>query len=71
MSRGARRASCENVGRMITPIQGGHVSQDTYWCHAVRSITAFSPNRIGEYDSHYRTHRRIYYRTYCRAILLQ
>ena len=33
---------------------GRIVSQDTYWCHTVSAFTAFSPNRIGEYDSHYR-----------------
>ena len=34
---------------------------DTYWCHTVSVFTAFSPNRIGECDTYYRT----YYRTYC------
>ena len=35
------------------------VAQDTYWCHAVSVFTAFSPNRVGEYDSHYRIYCRI------------
>ena len=30
------------------------VAQDTYWCHTVSAFTAFSPNRIGEYDSYSR-----------------
>jgi len=32
----------------------GVLSQDTYWCHTVSAFTAFSPNRIGEYDTYYR-----------------
>ena len=33
---------------------GGKLSQDTYWCHTVSVFTAFSPNRIGECDTHCR-----------------
>ena len=29
----------------------GVCPQDTYWCHTVSVFTAFSSNRIGEYDS--------------------
>ena len=36
------------------------LSQDTYWCHTVSVSTAFSPNRIGEYDSYCRTNCCIY-----------
>ena len=32
------------------------MSQDTYWCHTVSVFTAFSPNRIGEYDSYCRVY---------------
>ena len=30
------------------------LSQDSYWGHTVSVFTAFSPNRIGEYDTHCR-----------------
>ena len=42
-------------------MSGRILSQDTYWCHTVSVFTAFSPNRIGEYD----TYCRIYCSTSC------
>ena len=35
---------------------GRTLSQDTHYCHTVSDFTAFSPNRIGEYDSHCRVY---------------
>ena len=45
---------------MLTP-KFKCMMQDTYWCHAVSVFTAFSSNRIGEYD----TYCRIYCSTNC------
>ena len=57
----------ESCARFVTKKGFGRMLQDTYWCHTVRSITAFRPNRIGECDVYYRTHCRTYYRTYHRV----
>ena len=45
---------CQTRDLKVCCRDGGAVilSQDTYWCHTVSAFTAFSPNRIGEYDSH-------------------
>ncbi len=35
----------------LSPDHRTWVTQDTNWCHTVSLFTAFSPNRIGEYDT--------------------
>ena len=37
-----------------TSLGWGRPSAILYWCHTVSAFTAFSPNRIGEYDTYYR-----------------
>ena len=52
----ARQSASNRLEPVVrTAAQAQTVSQDTYWWHTVSVFTAFSPNRIGEYDTYCRT----------------